>query len=291
MTHSRTVARLIFASLLFADLSLWAQKYRPPPPPPPPPIKTGGGGGGGGYGGGRGGTGGGSGPIVRPPIGGGIVRTGSNGNVITVRGTNNAAPSSTVRRPQAANSNRPQSATAPGSNVIQFTPRAQTPAVPKLSATQETAAKARLAAKFAQLSASNRTNRGGGKPPSGGNGGGGNGAGPGGRQAANDNNVWSKTRYLTHEQNLAKHWSDHGKEFPEHKDQKEYMHAAQQFVRVPPPGSLVKTRKSNGDVIIYHPPTNTIVVATRSMLTRTMFRPDPKKHGKPTNMDYFNGLK
>jgi filamentous hemagglutinin len=60
------------------------------------------------------------------------------------------------------------------------------------------------------------------------------------------------------------------------------------FLDSPPPGSLTKVLPSNGDKLVYHPPSNTFGVMNAAGEPKTMFKPDPLKHGYPTNLDYFN---
>jgi filamentous hemagglutinin len=101
---------------------------------------------------------------------------------------------------------------------------------------------------------------------------------------------WSTTKTLTAPENALKHWTDHSPEFPEYLNASQYIEAAQNFVKTPSAQSLVKTR-SNGDVLLYEPSTNTFAVKTSTGEPRTMYRPSPAKHGYPTNLDYFNALK
>ncbi len=89
-------------------------------------------------------------------------------------------------------------------------------------------------------------------------------------------------------ENAFGHWKKHGAEFPEFTNSKQYVEGARSFIDSPPSGTLVKTRPSNGDVLFYHPATNTFAVRAADGAPRTMFRPDPSKHGYNTNMDYFN---
>jgi pyocin large subunit-like protein len=43
-----------------------------------------------------------------------------------------------------------------------------------------------------------------------------------------------------------------------------------------------------GDKLVYHLPSNTFGVMNAAGEPKTMFKPDPSKHGYPTNLDYFN---
>ncbi|MEZ4959579.1 MAG: DUF6531 domain-containing protein [Saprospiraceae bacterium] len=98
---------------------------------------------------------------------------------------------------------------------------------------------------------------------------------------------WSATHNKSSTKNAFGHWKKHGKEFPEYKNSVQYVKGANDFVKKPPSGTLMKT-KPNGDKVFYHPPTNTFAVQNSAGSPKTMFRPDPSKHGHATNLDYFN---
>jgi pyocin large subunit-like protein len=72
--------------------------------------------------------------------------------------------------------------------------------------------------------------------------------------------------------NAYRHFKDHGKEFPEFYNAKQYVEATKEFLHNSPDGTLVKTR-TNGDVLKYHPPTNTFGVMNVDGTPRTMFKP------------------
>ena len=67
-------------------------------------------------------------------------------------------------------------------------------------------------------------------------------------------------------------WNKHRNEFPEFSTAEEYTIGIQEFLIHPPNGTLTKTRP-NGDMLLYHPATNTFVVKDESGSPRTMFRP------------------
>jgi filamentous hemagglutinin len=83
------------------------------------------------------------------------------------------------------------------------------------------------------------------------------------------------------------HWKKHGTEFPVTQNALEYVNQAHGFLNRPPADALTKVRP-NGDVIVYHPKTNTFGVRTADGTPKTMFKPDPAQHGYPTNLDYYN---
>jgi len=58
-------------------------------------------------------------------------------------------------------------------------------------------------------------------------------------------------------------------------------------VKRPPASALTKARV-NGDIVVYDPVSNTLVVCDVNHVPRTMFKPDPAKHGHATNLDYFH---
>lgn len=87
--------------------------------------------------------------------------------------------------------------------------------------------------------------------------------------------------------NLATHWEKHGAEFPNFNSANDYYRGAADFVTAPPPGTLIKTAP-NGDVLLYNPATNTFGVRTADGLPRTMFRPEPSRHGYATNTEFWN---
>ncbi len=87
--------------------------------------------------------------------------------------------------------------------------------------------------------------------------------------------------------NLVAHWEKHSAEFPNFNSANDYYRGATDFVTMPPPGTLVK-KAPNGDVLLYHPATNTFGVRTADGLPRTMFKPEPSQHGYATNIEFWN---
>lgn len=99
--------------------------------------------------------------------------------------------------------------------------------------------------------------------------------------------IWSSTKNKTPVQNAYGHWKKHGKEFPQYNNAKEYVEGAIDFVNNPPQNTLIKKR-NNGDTVLFDPATDTFAVQGANGAPKTMFKPDPLKHGHPTNLDYFN---
>ncbi|MFP9114684.1 RHS repeat-associated core domain-containing protein [Flavobacterium sp. RHBU_3] len=92
--------------------------------------------------------------------------------------------------------------------------------------------------------------------------------------------LWTSTNKLSPVQNAFNHWKKHGAEFPEFSNAKQYVEGVRDFFHNPPSGVLNKVR-GNGDVLQYHPATNTFGVTTGSGTPRTMFRPND-------GIDYWN---
>jgi len=99
--------------------------------------------------------------------------------------------------------------------------------------------------------------------------------------------LWTGTKSKTGVQNALGHFKKHGSEFPQYPNATQYAQGARNFVSNPPKGTLTKVRP-NGDKLFYDPATNTFASQRADGALRTMFKPDPAKHGYPTNLDYFN---
>jgi filamentous hemagglutinin len=99
--------------------------------------------------------------------------------------------------------------------------------------------------------------------------------------------IWTTTKRQPGVQNAFEHFRKHRSEFPEIQNATQYVKKAHEFLNNPPSGALIKIR-SNGEVVIYDPTTNTFGIRLPDGTPKTMFRPDPAAHGYPTNLDYFN---
>lgn len=99
--------------------------------------------------------------------------------------------------------------------------------------------------------------------------------------------IWSEGKYRDAVKNAFGHFKKHGHEFPQHPNALKYVEGAHDFMKAPPSGTLVKVRE-NGEKVFYHPGTETLAVQSLEGAPKTMFKPDPSKHGYPTNLDYFN---
>ena len=84
--------------------------------------------------------------------------------------------------------------------------------------------------------------------------------------------LWTATKTKTPVQNAFRHWKDHGVEFPEFQNAKQYVEGTKSFFSNPPVGTLTKVRP-NGDKLFYNPANNTFGVHAADGAPRTMFRP------------------
>jgi hypothetical protein len=85
--------------------------------------------------------------------------------------------------------------------------------------------------------------------------------------------IWSSTSKLSSVKNAFGHWKKHAAEFPEFVNSKQYVEGTKNFLNNSPAGTMIKTR-SNGDVLKYHPETNTFGVMDATGVPKTMFRPN-----------------
>ncbi len=100
-------------------------------------------------------------------------------------------------------------------------------------------------------------------------------------------NLWTLGKHRNSMQNALSHYNKHGKEFPNINNAVEYVEEAHKFIKDPPLGTFSKVR-SNGDTIFYNPQIETFAVKAQDGAPKTMFKPDPSRHGYLTNMDYYN---
>jgi hypothetical protein len=104
--------------------------------------------------------------------------------------------------------------------------------------------------------------------------------------------LWTQTKNKTAVQNAWRHYVDHGADFGA-QNAIDYVKKAKDFLNNPPPGTLTKVRVGglkDGDVLRYHPATNTFGIMDKNGVPRTFYKPDPAVHGYPTNLDYFNAI-
>ncbi|MBR1375456.1 MAG: hypothetical protein IJ566_05185, partial [Cardiobacteriaceae bacterium] len=82
---------------------------------------------------------------------------------------------------------------------------------------------------------------------------------------------WSKGRKNSPSDNAAHHFAKHGSEFPQYKTPEEYVKGANNFVKNPPKGTLIK--KEGDDTIYYHPQSNTYAVTNKKGEVKSMYKP------------------
>ena len=89
--------------------------------------------------------------------------------------------------------------------------------------------------------------------------------------SGNSSHIWSKGPEPTPSANAYRHWKDHGSDFPQYHNAKEYVEGANNFVKNPPNGTLSKVRtvRSPGDTVYYHPSTNTFAVKSKDETVKT----------------------
>ncbi|MBX3722405.1 MAG: VCBS repeat-containing protein [Turneriella sp.] len=85
--------------------------------------------------------------------------------------------------------------------------------------------------------------------------------------------IWTSTSKLSSVENAYQHWLTHGAEFPNLRNAKQYVDAARDFMKNSQPGTLLKTRSSNGDILKYQMDSNTFGVINDIGEVRTMFKP------------------
>jgi pyocin large subunit-like protein len=97
--------------------------------------------------------------------------------------------------------------------------------------------------------------------------------------------IWSVKKGFSAAGNALAHWNKHKSDFPEINNAKGYVEAAKKFTSSPPTTALARTRASNGDVVTYDPPSNTLAVTQADGTPKTMFKPGPASTSKPAGYD------
>ena len=82
--------------------------------------------------------------------------------------------------------------------------------------------------------------------------------------------IWSKTKEFTNIENAFNHWKNHGKEFPEIQNAKQYVENAWKFRDRT--DVLIKVR-TNGERVLYDHPNNIFGVFTKTGVPKTVFKP------------------
>jgi pyocin large subunit-like protein len=83
--------------------------------------------------------------------------------------------------------------------------------------------------------------------------------------------IWTSTKKRTSVQNAFKHWKDHGNEFPEILNSKQYVEQSHNFF-VSRDRLLTKIRP-NGEIIVYDAQSNVFGAFTNEGIPKTMFKP------------------
>lgn len=76
--------------------------------------------------------------------------------------------------------------------------------------------------------------------------------------------IWTETKYFTSVKNAFKHWKEHRNDFSHINNAIEYVEEANNFIKNPPPGTLIKTRIRDGSRIMYHPESNIFAIMDQS---------------------------
>lgn len=84
--------------------------------------------------------------------------------------------------------------------------------------------------------------------------------------------MWTHGKFNDPNRNAKYHYYKHHLEFPELKDEKDYILAAHRFFHFPPQGTLSKF-KTSGDLILYDPKSNTFACYKPNGTPKTMYRP------------------
>ena len=111
----------------------------------------------------------------------------------------------------------------------------------------------------------------------------------GAEEVVQGSKLWTPGKAGDSVQSALGHWNDHGSDFPGLQNAKQYVEKAKDFLANPGEGVLQHTRK-NGDQLFYDPKTNIYGSMNKGGIPKTFYKPDPKIHGKGTNMDYWKSL-
>ncbi len=86
---------------------------------------------------------------------------------------------------------------------------------------------------------------------------------------------------------LERHFRDHGADFGA-RNADEYAQGASDFFQRSQRDRLPTKIDSEGGIRVYDPATNTFGAYNADGTTRSFYKPDPSKHGRKTNLDYWN---
>jgi len=91
------------------------------------------------------------------------------------------------------------------------------------------------------------------------------------KNVAKSNKIWTSTKKRTSVQNAFSHWKDHGSEFPELFNSKQYVEKTHNFFTAR--DKLLTKIRPNGEIIVYDAETNVFGVFTNEGIPKTMFKP------------------
>lgn len=93
------------------------------------------------------------------------------------------------------------------------------------------------------------------------------------KAASQSEKLWNPTYKLSSVENALKHYNDHGHEFPDILNAKQYVESSKKFLHDSPEGTLTFIRPGDQAILKYNPGTNTFGVMTPSGTPRTMYKP------------------
>ena len=91
----------------------------------------------------------------------------------------------------------------------------------------------------------------------------------------NSGKIWTPTKKRSPVKNAFEHWKDHGHEFPDLQNAKEYAEQAHKLFR--DPSVLRRIRPRDGAYLRYNPVTNTFGSFTAEGVPHTVYKPTPGK--------------
>lgn len=91
------------------------------------------------------------------------------------------------------------------------------------------------------------------------------------KNVGKSNKIWTSTKKRTSVQNAFRHWKDHGSEFPELLNSKQYVEQSHNFFTSR--DKLLTKIRPNGEIIVYDTEVNAFGVFTNEGVPKTMFKP------------------
>jgi hypothetical protein len=100
--------------------------------------------------------------------------------------------------------------------------------------------------------------------------------------------LWTKGRRPSPARNALWHFGKHRADFPQAKNALEYAAMAHDFLNRPPAGTLSIPR-TTGEIVRYNEALDWYGVVRSDGTPKSLYRPDPAKHGYRNNLEYFYG--